>query len=172
MIGDSKTLTATLPVNEPGLTFHEQPTRFATAGAGTYQESTLIDDQITAASGAAPNYVFYNFGANDVLSMNTEAQFKQWSLYIWDAIHTQWPDAVIYFMRPWRRNYLAECDILAGWLSDLRSQRTFIRYGPDERIFLADKPNGPIVTLDGTHPNADGTAETARQWLSAVVRNA
>lgn len=127
-----------------------------------------IDAELDASS-ISPQYVLANLGANDVsLGLPTEATWKADYQYILDAIHTKWPSAKIYMMRPWRQTYDTECNTLAGWIADLVAANSYCYTGPDERVFLENGDDGATYTRDGIHPNAAGYALTAAQWQSAI----
>jgi lysophospholipase L1-like esterase len=118
----------------------------------------------------APECAMINLGANDVQSMPVEATWKANYLAICDAIHAKWSACKIYLMYPWRRDYDAACDILAGWLtSGIIDQREFVFVGPDERDFLEAGDDGTTYTSDGTHPNTSGRMLTAQQWIDTVL---
>lgn len=115
------------------------------------------------------NDVLINLGSNDVSALPAEATWKADLSAILDAMHTQWPSAKVYVMRPWRRDYATECDSLATWIADVISTRSaWALVGPDERVFLENGDDGVTYATDGVHPNAAGYALTAAQWQTVM----
>lgn len=148
--------------------FLEKPLRLATAGWTTNAVYSTIDAALAARS-EEPEFVLYNLGANDFASMPTENNFKTQTLYIWDAIHTKWPNAVIYAAHAWRRTYGTNANTLATWLDYCISQRSsFVFVGHDERVWMENGDDGATYTSDGIHPNGEGQYKCAEEWLSVI----
>jgi len=128
----------------------------------------LVDADLAAAT-YTPRVILFNLGANDVVAIPAEATWKTNLAYILDAFNTKWPGAKVYLMRPWRRNYGAECNSLATWIADVISTRsTWASVGPDERVFLEGGDDGATYTYDGVHQNAAGATLTAAQWHAVI----
>lgn len=153
-----------------GKMWHERPQRLAGGGYTIALWRDAIDAQLLLSQyTGTPNYILWNLGANDVGALPLEAAWKADAQYIIDAFHARWPSAHIYFMRPWRRSYLTECNTVAGWYGDLvTSNSTFCHLGPDERVFLEGGDDGATYTGDGTHPNHAGYLLTAAQWKTIL----
>lgn len=141
----------------------------ATSGYTVATSKAVVDAQLAAAT-YTPLYVLANLGANDVVAMPVEATWKSDYQYIFDAIKTKWPYIKIYVMRPWRRNYNAECDTLAGWISDLVTANPGVVFlGPDERIFIENGDDGATYSSDGIHPNTAGYKLTGIEWANVLM---
>lgn len=148
--------------------FLEKPLRLATPGWTTNAVYLAIDAALAARTDE-PEFVLYNLGANDFATMPTEANFKTQTLYIWDAIHTKWPNAKIYAAHAWRRTYETNITLIATWLTDCISQRSsFVFVGHDERVWMEGGDDGATMTVDGTHPSPEGQYVCAEQWLSVI----
>lgn len=147
----------------------EYPTRIATAGFTTQDAKDDVDTNLAAATGT-PTYILYNLGANDVSDWAAQEPAIVTNMrYIWDAMHTQWPNAHIYVMRVWVRDYETQCDEYAARVVTAMSGReSYVHLGPDERIFLEGGDDGATYTSDGIHPNDAGNRLTARQWLNVL----
>lgn len=172
MIGDSKTAsfgTINSRLNDGAHNFLEIPTRIATSGHTVALMQDEIDADLTAASGT-PDFVLINLGANEAgLGLPSEAAWTADYGYILDAIHAKWPNALIYLMRVWRRNYATPCNSLAGWISTVVSTRAAWAFvGPDERVFLENGDDGATYTSDGLHPTDAGYRLTGQQWASVL----
>lgn len=182
--------------------FSESPSRFASdgttqiwavSGQTTFGAYLNIDNTIADyGNTGTPDYIFYNLGANDdghiQLGETTEAQWKQYTAYILDALHAKWPNAKIYVARAWIRNQLypefrkydgtlvpittggmTYANLRATWLNDILSTRAGWAFlGPDERVYLQGSDNGATMTQDGVHPNNLGCYVTAQQWRRAI----
>lgn len=150
------------------------------AGAGWsvgYVRSNI--DTLLAARPQTPEYIMFNLGANDVdgdshdvLADGTGATWQSNLAYIIDAVHTKWPDAQIYFMRPWERGDAtkqAKLDLIGDILIPaVMAGRDYCHLGPDERVFLENGDDGVTYTSDGTHPNEAGQRLTAAQWVETL----
>ncbi len=141
---------------------YEVKPRIGIGGYNTAQMQAVIDTNLAAVSGT-PNYVLYNMGAGDVLSLPAEATWKANTLYNIDAVHTKWPNALVFVAKPMRSGYTTECNTLAGWVDDVVAARSaWARVGIDERPWLLS------VSDDGTHPNAAGYIRTGQEWKTAL----
>jgi lysophospholipase L1-like esterase len=174
--GDSKTVDATTFKTDSypqylcrAIGASETPTRIATGGQSTAAARAVIDARLASAVGT-PNYILYNLGANDVTAMPAQATWEADTAYILDAMHTKWPSAHVYLMRPWRRTFLTECNTLATWqLNVLATRSAWAHVGPDERVFLENGDDGARYTSDGVHPRIqEGYVYTAAQWKIAL----
>lgn len=171
-VGDSKSAAGTAQTQFTGylgtLGTSVTYTTNATAGWTMANHAAAIDAYLSTATGN-PSRILLNVGANDVATLPTEATWKANALYVLDAMHTKWPAAQVYLMRVWRRTEDADCNTLAGWISDVVTSRsTFAHLGPDERVFLENGDNGVTYTTDGIHPNAAGYRLTAVQWATVL----
>jgi hypothetical protein len=131
----------------------------------------LIDGYIAGTTSAAPpTRILVNLGAGDLnVGLPAEAAWKASAGYVLGAIHVKWPSARVYVMRAWIRGHGAEADTLAAWTGDVVAARNaWCFLGPDERVFLENGDDGVSYTADGVHPNADGSAMTAMQWLTVL----
>jgi hypothetical protein len=108
-----------------------------------------------------------SLGVNDFNSI-TEATWISQYQYIVDAIHTRWPAVQIYIMRPWKRDYDAAADTVAGWIDTIVASRSFLHLGPDERVWLKGADNGATNTYDGVHYSAAGEAACAAVWKTVL----
>lgn len=174
MIGDSKMLAVNgawkLPehASTDRRAFLERPGRIATAGWKTADAKAAIDAALAAAVGT-PAFCWINLGANDVTGMPAEATWKANMLYIIDAVGTKWPGCVCVLARVWRRGYAANCNTLAGWISDVVAARPGLaRPGPDERVFLENGDDGATYTTDGTHYTTAAYDLAAPLWRAAT----
>lgn len=131
-----------------------------------------IDASLAAYTGKPVSNVLFNLGSNDAAGIPTNPTQAEWEAdigYILDAMRVKWPSVKVYMMRPWRRNYNANCDTMAGWIDNVISTRaTWAILGPDERVFLENGDNGVTYTVEGVHPNPAGYALTAAQWQTAL----
>jgi lysophospholipase L1-like esterase len=113
--------------------------------------------------------ILVNRGASDMQAMPAQVDFETDLGNILDAMHAAYPLAQVYVMRPWRRYYGTEADMLATWIGNVVGARAgWANLGPDERVFLENGDDGTTYTTDGVHPNAAGYALTAAEWLSAL----
>lgn len=112
--------------------------------------------------------ILMNWGVNDVAAMPAEATWKANYLAIIDAVTAKWPSGQIYITRPWKRGFTAECNILAGWITDIVAARSNTHVGPDERIWLEHGDDGVGYTSDGVHYNTAGNLVAAEQWRAIL----
>lgn len=191
-VGDSKSLPTTWTPQFETLvdTFDNDWTvsspNFASVGRTVAVAKSLVDAYLAALSATpAPEHIMCNLGTNDVggdagdvLSDGTGDLWKSNYLYIIDALHTKYPSAKIYLMKPWKpdvsgSDYTAKLNLIGDTLiTDIITARsTFVYLGGDERIFLENGDNGATYIKplpDGVHPNAAGYAITAATWKTAV----
>ena len=183
-IGDSKTLGAGGDAYSPmgyettlavllqaatGDVWDERPFRMGYGGFTVAVMQARVDQDLSYRSAIpAPEFVLFNLGANDVTSMPDEADYKADLAYMFDAVHTKWPNTKILVMRPWRRSYLTECNTLTGWNTTVMATRPWCSNGPDERVFLENGDDGASYTSDGVHPTQAGYTLTAQQWKTAM----
>lgn len=171
--GDSKVLTASGGIWVEHLVHDaslagpravvQSPAKNGVSGSTVAIRQGTIDSDLSGLTGT-PTHILSNLGANDAASLPAEATWKANYLYILDAMHTKWPGATIYVTRPWRRNYGANCNTLAGWIADIVAARTsFLRLGDDERVWLEGGDDGATNTSDGTHYSAAGVLVAATQ---------
>ncbi len=115
-----------------------------------------------------PNYIFVNFGANDVLSLPSQATLEANIAYVLDAYHAKFPSATLYVDYPWRSGTDAACNTLAGYIDNVRGSRAWALAGLDERTTLKGADNGATYYSDGVHPNAAGHAYWAALRKAAL----
>lgn len=166
--GDSKTLggtwEATLETALETASGREWSTwQIARGGHTVAQMQALIDADLLGLH-QNPAHILCNLGANDSSPLPVEATWKANYLYIADAMHTKWPNALIYIAKAWVQGRDAACDTLATWTDDIVASRAFLRAGHDERVWLEGGDNGATMTSDGVHYSVAGSAECAAQW--------
>ncbi len=118
----------------------------------------------------AVTHVLMNWGVNDIASgLPVEATWKANYLAIIDYVHTRFPQAAIYIMRPWRRGFDSECATLHTWIDDIVAARQFTAVGPDEAVWLKGSDNGIAETdAGGVHYSAVGIPLAAAAWKAAL----
>ena len=140
-------------------------------GRTTASAKAAIDAEL-AAKTDTPDYILYNLGANDISAMPVQATWQTNALYIWDAMHTKWPNAKIYVMKVWIRGQNTNADTYDDtWLPTavaLRSSFVFLDSALDERVFLKGSDDGNTYTTDGIHPNHAGYVLMAGVWKTAL----
>ena len=116
-----------------------------------------------AAVPVAPKWIVVHMGSNDLNDIDIgvpgkEAQFKADMATALDAMHTAWPNAEVYWARTWRRNYMDEANVIAGWIDDMIAdgRTTWLFLGPDGRVWMEGGDDGVTYTVEGVHPNAAG----------------
>lgn len=130
--------------------------------------SLIIAGDLTTVA-EIPESILINVGANDVVAMPSETDLKNYVTTITNAMHAKWPNAQIYFVRVWRRNYAVNCNTLATWLGDLVALHpTYLHLGPDERVFLENGDDGATYTVDGIHPTLPGYELEADNWKTSL----
>lgn len=68
-------------------------------------------------------------------------------LAILDAIHAQYPSALVYITKPYKSGGVDSVfDTMAGWIDNVVATRAFARVGDDERSWLP-----PYLDPDGVH---------------------
>lgn len=137
--------------------------------AGRTLATGLAEYQARPGNISKADYVLMNFGANDVTALPSEATWTNNLTTFVEELHTYNPTAKIYIMRPWRRNYLTECNSLATWIGNVvTAHSAYCFVGPDERVFLEGGDDGASYTIDGTHPNSAGYTLTAQEWQAVM----
>lgn len=175
-IGDSKTsaadntwpvtLTAALNVAAAPSTAFALTNIGAAASTAAYWAAGI--DAALAAINTNHSVVLVNIGVND-FGVATEAAWKADMAYTLDAVHTRWPHAAVYLMRPWKRGFNATADTYATWIADLIVTRSsWLFSGPDERSWLKGADDGATMTTDGIHYSVAGEAEAPEQWLTTL----
>jgi hypothetical protein len=139
----------------------------------TNASAKLAIDAELAARTDIPAHILYNLGVNDALATgdmtSTEAVWKANVAYIWEAMHAKWPSVIIYVMYPWRQGQDADCNLMATWYDALRATRTtWVKQGPDERVWLEGGDDGATMSSDGIHYSAAGIVECSAQWLAIL----
>lgn len=112
-----------------------------------------------------------NAGANDVAREGemVEVDWKGHYIHIIDLFRAKWPGTAIYIVKPWRRTYNANCDILAGWIDDILAlYPSGVYAGHDERDWLENGDDGATYTSDGTHYNDAGQAVCFNLWKTIL----
>lgn len=147
----------------------ETPLRYSSGGGTSVTIEAQMNTQLASRAHVA-DYVLVNIGANDATAGTSEANFKTAYGSILDKCHTKWPDARMYCMLVWVRNYLSQCNSVNTWIAEViadgRSSWAFV--GPDERVFLEGGDDGVTYTADGIHPNHAGYVLTAQEWQAAM----
>lgn len=151
---------------------YERPGRLAVGGRTTALAKAAVDAELAALAANTPDYILYNLGANDVTAMPVQATWQTNALYIWDAMHVKWPNAIIYVMRIWVRGQLANVTTYDDtWLPTavaLRSSFVFLHAALDERVILEAGDDGVTYTVDGVHPNRAGYIRMGAAWQTAL----
>lgn len=170
-IGDSKTAQDPSYLNNLYMVddalAYEAPDRIATSGTTVNYWTTHLADELATRT-TRPAYVNWDFGANDVQAGFVEATWKADYNSLLDLVEAKWPGVPQYIVRPWRRDYDAECDLLAGYIADIVAARTNTHLGADERVVLKRDDNGVSRTSDGTHPNTLGNSELAEAIMQSM----
>jgi lysophospholipase L1-like esterase len=123
-------------------------------------------DTIIGAVQIPKQIAFINLGVNNTGS-ETESEIKTNYQYIIDAVHTKWPDCIIYLTKPWSRGWDAGATTLAGWIDDLVAANSGVCFVADnEAIWLKGADNGATMTIDGTHYSTTGETEKASQMMT------
>lgn len=170
-LGDSKTATGnSWPATvQAGLGFDllvNNGVSGTTVATTVVNLSTVVPDGLRT---LAP-IVLINFGANDVSVLPAQGTWiANYRTIINGGILSKWPDARVYLMRPWRRNFDSACDSLATWIGEIvlaQPAQTFL--GPDERVWLKGDDNGATETTDGIHYSAAGEVTCASEWLEVL----
>jgi len=125
-----------------------------------------------AALPSVPMWVLIHVGSNDIATANDEgkqAQFEGDLGEMLDAIHTALPDVKVYCAKTWRRNYMAESNLIAGWIDNVLATRSSWAFvGPDGRVWMENGDDGVTYTVDGGHPNAAGYSLEASLWKTIL----
>jgi len=134
----------------------------------TWATAAAAVDAELALYAYTPDYIFVNLGANDVLSLPSQATIEANIAHVLDAYHAKFPSAALYVDYPWRSGADAACDTLAGYIDNVRGSRAWALAGLDERTTLKGGDNGATYYADGVHPNAAGHAYWAALLKSAL----
>lgn len=123
-----------------------------------------------AADADGVDIVLHNIGVNDLPALPAGATWRADYASAIDTIHSRWPRATVYLMRPWQRGYDAEAATVAGWIATVQSTRTsWAVIGPDESVWLKGADNGNTNTSDGIHYSTPtGRIAASNAWQSAV----
>jgi hypothetical protein len=167
--GDSKWTSANPDVLQLLLAsnkYVELPLRVAIPGQSIQAAQTNIDTQLAAiAATPAPAWILFDLGV-DSDTLNA-AQREAALLYIFDAFHTKWPNAIVLVAHLWSSghpNYRGtELDYA------IANRLTFCRAGIDENTVLEGGEGGASRTTDGTHPNVLGMAYEEAAYLPLLV---
>lgn len=177
-VGDSKTFGTGDEVNTPGAEasgyprylvdllgagYGELMARNGTGGQTTATLATNIYTQLAAHYGKV-DYICLNTSVNDISgavpgTLPAEATWKANYTTILDALHYQFPNAVVGCALMWKASatgvdgFGAACNTLNGWVQDVVATRSsFAIVGPDERIILKGSDNGVSELADTLHP--------------------
>lgn len=129
-----------------------------------------VNTQLAACkcSRVSTRVVLIDLGANDVNGALDQSTWQNNYLAVADAVHTQFPNALAYITKPWRRGFDAQCDTLASWIDNVVASRTFLRVGDDERGWMKGADNGATYTIDGVHLSTAGQTEKPNQLLLLI----
>jgi hypothetical protein len=132
--------------------------------------STLIPARRYMPGRDVITHILCNWGVNDMAALPSEATWKANYLSILDYLHTRFPQANIYIMRPWRRGFDADAATLNSWIADIVVARSsFVVEGPDEAVWLENGDNGVLETdAGGVHYSALGNALAIEAWKVAL----
>lgn len=145
---------------------------------GTYKPGSIADNGKTvltrqdtvdadlAATLGTPDAILFNLGSNDAFFGITwpdyEINWKADLAYIWDAMHTKWPNARIYYTEAWRQGFDSESDTLAGWYATVAAGRDYVHLCDNERSWVKGADDGATMFWDGIHFSKAGIVEKAR----------
>ena len=123
-----------------------------------------------AKDGMSYQHVLITLGVNDFPAMPAEAAYKADLATILDTIHAKWATTKVYVALPWGRNYDAQADIMAPWITAVIGARAAWAFvGPDERVWMKGADNGATMTVDGIHPSTPaGRIEGAARWQTII----
>lgn len=151
-----------------GDTYEERPLRYGIGGYDTVQMAAYLLPRLPLEPHTA-SVVTINLGTNDAARAITESAWKAAMISIIDCIHAKWPLAQIFMAQPWRRSYPTYMDTLAGWVADMIAlYPTFVRLGPDERVWVENGDDGATMTYDGIHYTEIAQPICAAEWLTAM----
>ncbi len=124
--------------------------------------ATLFDQPFTH------QVVLYNLGVND-FGTATQGQWIADVETVADAVHAKWPSALFYIMRPWKVSNDANAATYSGWIDTIVASRSsWVKYGPDEAVWLKGADNGATNTTDGIHYSVAGEAAAVTQWKTVL----
>jgi hypothetical protein len=164
-------LTALNALDNPVKTWFEfVPRNWAVGGIGILNLAANINTYITEHLqdyDADRRLFFVNIGAND--NNRTRAVWKPAAQNVVDALVAKWPNAEIYFAKPWHRAYPAAMDSIAVWIDEIvATNPTSCYVGHDERIWLEGGDDGATMSSDGVHYSTAGQIECANQWKTIL----
>jgi len=147
--------------SSPGVYFEEDaPRNWAVGGYASVDLASHIDAWLlthTVKSYADHNVFLLNVGSGDLVVGTAEADFKTAALYVIDAIKVQYPNAVCFVDKTWRRGYDAAALTMAGWVDDIVAARsTFCYVGADENDWVKGVDDGATMSYDGAHYSEAG----------------
>lgn len=167
--GDSKTAAnglTTWPELLTAATANVQsPWKIAVGGRTTASAKAACDAELAAATVGTPDVILYNLGINDG---TIDPTWDTNTAYIWDAMHTKWPSATIYVVRPWAVGNDAQYNTIASHQDALMATRAWVRAGVDERVTVKGSDNGATMTTDGVHYSTAGHSAMKSAWIAAL----
>lgn len=149
-----------------GTTWSELPARQAIGGYDTAEMAAVIDSAL-ALRVDYPQYILILLGANDVIAMPSETDWKTNYRYILDACHTNYPSALIGCLKTFREGYATELATLNGWLDDLIAEHPdYLFDGYDSADILSGHPE---LYTGGVHPNHAGYVLMAEEMTVILL---
>lgn len=149
--------TATYPLNFAAI---------ATNGITVAGRQDIVDADLAGIPETRISDILFGLGSNDAFfgdaAAGNEAAWKADLAYIWDAMHTKWPNAQIYYSETWRQGYDDESDTLATWYAAVASGRSYVHLCDNERSWVKGADDGATMFWDGIHFSRAGAAEKAR----------
>lgn len=124
-------------------------------------------DTVTA---PAPDYILVNLGANDLTaspSPTTETDFKQAMSDLIDLLRSYYPNASIWFAKPWIRSHDSDSFTMGTWIAAVAASKN-VNVGINENVWLKGADNGVTNTYDGIHYSGAGETACAAQWKAVL----
>lgn len=119
-----------------------------------------------AAISIPPTVILFNLGSNDAFVgdavSGNAATWKANLAYIWNAMHTKWPEAQIWYSETWRQGFDTESDTLATWYAAVASGRDYVHKCDNERDWVKGSDDGATMFWDGIHFSVAGSRQKAR----------
>lgn len=149
----------------------QHPNNFAVAGYTVANVAAEIAANLALMT-SVPEFVSISLGSNDAQALPAEATFKANYGTIIEAIHAQYPAALIYVSIPVRLSDsppsapTADCITLRGWIDDVIASYDYVHEGVDE-IDLENGDGYATYYIDTTHMNSAGYL----QWAN-ILRDA